>query len=166
MNFLRFAGEFRLECREPNGEVCWSDVLHNDVTLEGLTEILNDFFNAGTQKTTWYIGLIDEANYSGISADDIMTSHAGWREAVNYTQSLRPQWTPLVVSSGVAGNASPAQFTMNTLSNIKGIFLTSSNVKNGTAGKLWNRGILPITRTVAVNQTLTVSYTVRAVGGA
>jgi hypothetical protein len=42
----------------------------NGITNEGKDQILNTQFDAATQVTTWYLGLIDNANFTALAAAD------------------------------------------------------------------------------------------------
>src|SRR5689334_13628 len=44
----------------------------NGIVDVGLNHILETEFNGGTQVTAWYIGLIDNASFSALSAADTM----------------------------------------------------------------------------------------------
>jgi hypothetical protein len=162
---LRIFGEHRLVCRNPDGKVVWVETVRNGITAAGLAALLQDFFAAGPQKTAWYMGLIDNVNFSALSADDTMSSHAGWQEFSDYVGATRPQWSTLSVAGAVIANTSPVQWTFSVTRTARGIFVASSGVKGEAASTLWSTAAFATARTVQAGQSLTDTYTVRAAGG-
>lgn len=117
----------------------------NDIVNEGKNDILSVYFHDGTAtaSTSWYVGLISNAGYSGLAATDVMSSHAGWAEFVGYSQSTRPAWGPGAPASQSITNATPMQYDFNASGTVKGGFVTTNNVKSGTGGKLWATALFP-----------------------
>lgn len=163
---LRFSGRFVVDCLDEQGDVLWHETIANDPTLVGLTTILQDYFNAGTQKPNWYMGLIDGATYTSVSPEDTMASHPGWTELTSYTAATRPAYAGIAIANGVMRNNTAAQFQFNSNAQVRGIFLVSHSAKGGTSGVLWNRGIFTVVRTLGPSQTLHVTYLLRASGSA
>lgn len=161
---MKLEGYWDITCFDPDGRFVWHNSFSNDITTAGLTSLLNVYFNAASQITAWYIGLINNSSYSAVSSSDTMTSHSGWAELTNYSETTRPQWSNLSGDNALIGNATPVEFTITTASVIKGIFVVSNNSKGGSTGTLWNTGIFPVVRSVSVGQKLQVNYRLRAVG--
>lgn len=112
----------------------------NAVVNEGLDELLEMALAAGTQESTWYVGLTDST--PTVAAGDTMASHTGWSEVTGYDEAARQTWTPGSVSGqSVDNSVSKATFTITSDSTtIGGAFLTSVSTKGGTTGKLYAAG--------------------------
>lgn len=161
---IGFLGKFYLECYNPDGSLAWKEEFPNGTTTAGLNSIESVYFAAGSQITTWYLGLIDNAGFSSLNASDTMGSHGGWAESTAYSESVRQTWSPGAASGGVITNGTAASFTMNATATIKGAFLTSSNTKGGTTGTLWATGAFDSNQAVVSGQVLKVTYTCTATG--
>lgn len=162
---LKLCGLYEITCRNPDGSAAWRDKVWNTIVTAGLTDLLSAVFNGGTQKTSWYMSLINNTSFDQITVDDTMSSHAGWQELTTYSGGSRKQWTPLSVSSGIIINTSPIQFVMTAAAVIKGFFITSDSTLSGTSGILMSAASFTTARTVQSGQSLTVKYTLRAAGG-
>lgn len=162
---VEFAGELMVELLNTDGDVLWREPVRNAATLEGLTAILQDFFAAGTQKTQWFLGLINGSGYTGVSASDTMSSHAGWTELTSYTSGTRPQWTPLSAASGIIANTSQVTLTITSACTVKGFFVVSNSTKGASTGVLWATALFATARTLSAGNGLRLTYTVRASGG-
>ena len=138
---------------------------HNDITNEGLDQILDIMFNAETQIASWYIGMINNSGYSAVANTDVMTSHAGWTEFVNYDEANRVEWAPADPSAQAITNSSAAVFTFNATGTLTGIFIASNSTKSGTTGKLWATALFALPVAVVDNDVLNITYTVVAARG-
>jgi len=76
-------GKFKFECFDKDGNLKWEKEADNAATDEGLNSVLNVYFHAATQISTWYIGLI--TGTGTLAAADTLASHAGWTEGTDYT---------------------------------------------------------------------------------
>lgn len=161
---LRFAGRFSAMLRDSRKKHIWTEAFNNMPTTQGLTAILQDFFAAGTQKTAWYFGLISSSSFSALSADDTLSSHSGWSENTAYSESVRQQWTPLTVNSGIIVNDTPAVFTFAAETTIRGILIASNSTKGGTTGTIWCTALFGSSRTIPANTTLNLYYRLTAAG--
>ncbi len=159
---LSAGGVWSFEARDVDGTVLWREDVKNGVVNGALNDILSVYFAAGTQKTAWFGGLIDNSGFSALSSSDTISSHSGWSESSAYSESVRQTWTPGAVSSGVITNPSAMVFTANATVTIKGAFLVSNSTKAGTTGQLWATGAFSSTQALASGQTLSVSYTLTA----
>jgi len=133
-------GRWEITCRRADGSVKWTDIIENLVTNAGLDHALDSTLSAGTQITTWYIGLTDGT--PTVAAGDTMSSHAGWAEVTAYDEAVRQTWSDGGVSSqSVSNSASAATFTIDTNSTtVGGAFLTSNSTKGGSTGTLFAVG--------------------------
>jgi hypothetical protein len=156
---FRARGKFRIEHRNKDGKLLGIYEVPNGIVDVGLNHILETEFHSGSQVTTWYIGLIDNASFSALAAADTMASHAGWVESADYTEANRPTWTAGAAAARTITNAVTVDFSINATKTIKGIFITSNNTKSGTTGTLWSTAAFGSTVSVNNGDTLKVTYT-------
>ncbi len=162
---IQAGGYFVVECFDKDGNLKWEDTAENGVTNNALNDILNVYLRGTAQTANWYLGLVDNANYTGFAAADTMTSHTGWVENIQYSGTNRPQWTAAAAANQGVTNTTTVNFAMTPTSGatIRGIFLTSDNTLNGTAGNLFATAAFSGgTQTVNNGDTLKVTYTVSA----
>lgn len=156
----RIVGEYRFTCRDRHGHVKWEEEIRNLVPNAALDDLLSVYLAAGTQKTTWFVGL---KGAGAPAAGDTHQSHAGWTEVADYDEATRPAWTPGAVSGqSVDNSASPAGFTFNASVTVNGGFVANVSTKGDTGpGVLFSAGDFPAPRAVEDNDTLdvTVTYT-------
>jgi hypothetical protein len=154
---MKPTGRFTFHVRDRNGLLVAEQSFPNGGTIVGMNDMLNCYFAGGPQRLTWYLGLIDVAGFSGVSASDTMAAHAGWTENTAYTGS-RQQWIPIPPAGGLMMNGSPVEFTMLTPSTIRGAFIVSDVTKGGSAGILYATGLGPQPQQISAGQILSVSY--------
>jgi hypothetical protein len=132
-DLVKLGGVFKIRCIAPDGTIKWEDEAKNLVTNEGLDHILGVELAAGTQVTSWYLGLTDGTPTP--AAADTLATHTGWTEVTAYTGD-RKAFTPGSVSSqSVDNSASKASFAINANSTtVGGAFLASA--PTGTTGTL------------------------------
>ena len=157
---MRLRGRFLIEHRNKAGKLIGIYRVPNGIVDVGLDKILDDMFNAGSQSSLWYLGLVDNAGWTAFDDADTMLSHAGWTESTVYTAGTRPQWTVGAASSRQVTNASTVDFAINGAATLKGIFVVDENTKGGTTGTLWATAAFSSTIVVASADTLKVTYTV------
>lgn len=132
---------YRVECWR-DGRLVWSDEFHNLVVTTGLNKYLDATLKTGLASPTWYVGLVTGpgAGNTYVLADT-MASHAGWAEAVGYSNANRPTWTPGAIAAGSVDNsAAKAVFNINAPATIAGCFMVDNNTKGGSAGTLLGVG--------------------------
>jgi hypothetical protein len=160
---LGLGGYFLARAENPDGSFDKDSlrvaVAKNMVTNAALNDVLAVYLNSGTQKTNWYLGLIDNSGFSALAAGDTISSHAGWTENTAYSQSTRPQWNPDAPSGQTITNSTSVTFTANASVTIKGCFLVSDNTKGGTTGLLFATGAFTSTQSLVNAQNLKVTYT-------
>lgn len=167
---LRAMGYFIVECIGPDGNLKWRHETPNLVVNQGLQYMCGTALTSTTQITTWYLGLYGAGASNSPAAGDTMASHAGWTEAVPYSNATRPTCTfatATTANPSVATNsASPAAFNINATATVGGAFLTSNNTKSGTTGTLFSAADFsaPGDRSVASGDTLNVTYTLSLAG--
>ncbi len=159
---LLLGGEWLVICEKADGELLWYECLDNDVTDQGLADLLSVHFAAGSQHTAWYAGLIDGSGAGPtLAAADTLASHAGWTEVTSYTGN-RKAWSP-GVSGPLAVNALAMAFQFTAAATLGGLFLAS--VASGTSGILWSTAPFSAGRAVSAGQTFRLTYRLRAAAG-
>lgn len=153
-------GRFHIEHYDKDGNLKAIYRVPNGIVDVGLNKILEDMFNGGTQSTTWYIGLVNNASFSAFANADTMASHAGWIEATAYTQTARPEWTAGTAASRSITNASTVDFSINATITLKGIFIVNNSTKSGTTGTLWSTAAFASNVSAVNGDTLKITYTV------
>lgn len=133
-------GHWRMQAYDPQGNLIREDEWENLVVNEGLNHLLSIALAAGTQITSWYVGLT--AGTPTAAAGDTMASHAGWTEQQGYDEAARQGWTPGAVSGqSVDNSGSVAAFTITSNSTtVGGAFLVSNSTKGGATGTLYSIG--------------------------
>jgi hypothetical protein len=92
-----------------------------------------------------------------------MSSHAGWTENTDYSQSVRQTLTLGTASAGSIDNtASKATYSINATATIAGAFITSDSTKSGTTGTLYGVVDFASSRAVISGDTLEVTVTLTA----
>lgn len=156
-------GHWEIVCRAPDGRVKWRDTIENLITNAGLDHALDIVLSAGTQITSWFVGLTDGT--PTVAAGDTASSHAGWSEVTAYDEATREAFTDGGVSSQSLDNSgSAAQFTISTNSTtVGGAFLISNSTKGGTTGTLFAVGAFSAgDKSLDDNDTLDVTATFTA----
>jgi hypothetical protein len=162
-----FGGVFTVECRDSDGQLKWTEEFPNLVVNTGLQSINTQFFKGITYTASWFMGLVTGPGASNTyAAGNTMLSHAGWTENTAYAQTARPTMafgTATTADPSVIVTSAPIVFTMNASAIIAGAFVTTDNVKGGTAGTLFSVGNFTVgDRTIVSGDTLNVTYTFSA----
>jgi len=155
------AGRFVVEHRDCDDAVKAIYEFPNGIVDEGMNHILDTQFHGSSQVSTWYIGLVDNSGFSAFADADTLSSHAGWSEFTSYTEANRVEWQEDAASSRSISNSTTADFSINATGNLKGIFVSSNNVKStGNTGTLWSTAAFSSVVATANGDTLKVTYTV------
>lgn len=152
-------GRWEVVCRDKDGNIKWTDHIDNLVTNEGLNYLLDAGLSAGTQVTSWFVGLT--SGTPTVNAADTLASHAGWTEVTDYTGN-RKAWTDGGVSNqSVSNSGSAAAFEIDDTVTIGGAFLASA--ETGTTGTLYAVGAFSGgNKTLGSGDSLTVTATFTA----
>jgi len=160
-NRMNMKGAFKVEHRGADGELKGVYDFPNGIVDEGLDSILDVQFHGSSQIATWYIGLVDNSGWTTWADADTLASHAGWVENTDYTEANRVEWTEGAASSRSMTNAATCDFSVNANGNMKGIFVSSNNVKStGNTGILWSTAAFSSVVAVTNGDTLKVTYTI------
>ncbi len=161
MNDMNLKGRYVIEHMDREGNLKGQYEIPNGIVDVGLNNILDVMFNGQAQTATWYIGLVDNSGWTAFANADTLSSHAGWAEFTNYTEANRVAWVEGAASSRSMTNATTADFSINASGNLKGIFISSNNVKStGNTGTLWSTAAFSSVVATANGDTLKVTYTV------
>ena len=152
---LELTNIWTVTCLDAQGNKKWSETKKNIIVTEGLNHILDTQFHAGTQVTTWYIGLKGTGTPVGT---DTLGSHASWSEITDYSGS-RKEWTEGAASSGSMTNASSVDFSITGSATVAGAFLASTTDNTGV---LYGVVDFSSSRSVLSGDTLQVTVTVTA----
>jgi len=162
---LKGGGVFEVICRDKDGNIKWTAKSHNLVVNVGLQDMNAKYFSGSSYTAAWYIGLYGAGASNTPAAGDTMSSHSGWTEDTNYSESTRPACTfgtaTTADPSVITNTASPAAFSINASTTIGGAFLTSNNTKSGTTGILFSASDFssPGDRAVVSGDSINVTYT-------
>lgn len=161
---IKGGGVFTVTCYDKDGNLKWEAKSPNLVVNVGLQDMNTKYFTGSGYTAAWYIGLYGAASSNDPAAGDTMSSHAGWTEVTDYSQSTRPAATfgtaTTADPSVIDNTGSPAVFSINGTTTVGGAFLTSDNTKSGTSGTLFSAADFqsPGDRSVVNGDTLNVTY--------
>jgi len=170
---VQFENVYKFECRDKNGNLKWTEEIHNLVPTAGLNDVLTKYLKGSSYTATWYVGLIDNSGFGALAATDTaakITAAApnapttnDWAELSEYDESVRQTLTLGTAASGSIDNtASKAVFTINATKTVYGGFIISDSTKDGTSGVLFGEAAFSAARAVVDNDTITVTVTVTA----
>lgn len=165
-------GRFELVCKDKNGKIKWRDHIDNAIVNQGLNRILDTMFFAKTQilAASWHIGLIDNSPAPSLDAGDTHAVHAGWSEAVGYSEDPRPVWGHGAAAVQIMTNAAAVVFSITGTATIFGLFVASVSAKGSTSGGandiIWATGAFSQgNKSVVSGDTLNITYTITTQNG-
>lgn len=164
-----FKLDFQLFDKDGNLKDSWTD--HNIVTTEGRNSLLDVYFDAATQITTWYLGLISSVSWSAVSASDTaaqINGTNGWKEcsashAPNYDTPAGTDRGTITFgepSAGSLSSSSTIDFTFSEAGTVKGAFIASAIARTATTGVLYSAAAFSTDKVVADDDQLKVTVTV------
>lgn len=145
-----------------DGQVIGRQEFKNTIVNEGKNLLLNVMFGATAKIATWYMGLVDNASFTGTTNTDTASSHAGWVEFTTYSQATRPAWGAGTAASQSITNSSPAVFDITATATLWGILVKTTNSKGDTAGTLWSTANFTSTVAVQNGDQIKMTYTLSA----
>lgn len=159
---IALENHYHVECIAPDGKLKWEDEFDNLVTTEGLNDNLTQYLKGSGYTAAFYVGLTDGTPTP--AAGDTMSSHAGWAEVTDYSESTREALTLGTASAGSIDNsASKASFSINGTATVGGAFVTTNSTKGGTTGTLYGVGAFTGgDKSVSNGDTLNVTVTCTA----
>lgn len=152
---IRLRGRFAAVCIGADGAERWREEKDNLVVLTGRNAILDAALRGSGYTAAHYVGLKASGTVDGT---DTMLSHPGWTELANYSNPTRPALTMGAASGGVIASSPASAFAINADGTVAGCFVTTSDVKSGTAGTLIAATDFALARAVVAGDTLNVTY--------
>jgi hypothetical protein len=143
---------FLVECYDSEGNLKWTENVHNVVTTVGKTDIIDKYLKGSTYTAAWFCGLKGTGT---AVVGDTLASHAGWTELTPYSGN-RPAITWGTTSAG-SNTSTTVAFTINATATVAGAF--TCTVNTGTSGTLYNAADFSVARGVANGDTLNVTIT-------
>ena len=132
----------------------------NGIVDVGLNHLLDVTFDNAAGTATWLMGLVDNSGFTAFADADTMASHTGWNEFTTYSEATRPIWNPDPASARSISNGTSTDFNITGSGTMKGIFITSNNVKSGTTGILLATAAFASTIAVSNGDILKITYTI------
>ncbi len=135
-----------MECVR-NGKRIWKEEFHNLVTHSGTKYLLDILANSAAIKAPWRVGLI-QCGLTVANADT-MSSHAGWDDFSNYSESAHQLWVGAAADAQGAANsfetsnsATVAAFTIRgaATTSVGGAFLAETATMSGNVGIIYAAG--------------------------
>ena len=164
MSDFKIGGWLTFRAFDKDGSPLWEEkiAVKNGIPDAALTDALSVHLGGGTQKATWYIGLIDNAGFGSLAATDTSSSHAGWNESTNYNEASRQTIAFGAAAAKTIASSSSCTFTITSSTTLKGAFVISNNTKGGATGILFATGAFASTQTIGAGQALRVDYSCSA----
>lgn len=160
---MRLAVHYRVEARDPQGNLKWVEEFDNLVVNVGLDDSLDKHLKGSAYTAAWYVLLTDGT--PTVAAGDTMASHAGWTEVTAYDEANRPTLTLGSVSGqSVDNGASKAVFTISSNNTtMGGCGVVTDNTKGGSSGTLYGAGAFTAAdKTLDDDDVLNVTVTLTA----
>lgn len=159
------SGYYKVECRGSNGELKWSEEIHNIVTTVGLNLNMDTILgNAAAGAVV--MGL---KGVGAVALANTQASHAAWDEVggANAPTYSGNRQTPTfgAASGGVKSTSAPVVFTMTGTGTVAGCFINigGSATKDNTTGTLFSCGDFTAgSKSVTSGDTLSVTYSATA----
>jgi hypothetical protein len=144
------------------GEIVEEFADDNLIVNQGLNDILNCYLNAGSQTTSWFLGIF-QGNYTPVSTDTASSIAGNSTECSSYSSATRPAWSPAAPSGqSITNAANRATFTFNAGVTVYGAFLISNNTIGGTSGVLLAAAQFGTPKSVVSSDQLLITYQLNA----
>ncbi len=155
----KLENHYIIECFDKDGALKWIEEIYNLITNVGLDDVLNQYLKGSAYTAAFYVGLTDGTPTT--AAGDTMSSHAGWTEITDYSESVRQTLTlGTVASQSVDNSASKASYSINGTATVGGAFIVTNSTKSGTTGTLYGVGAFTGgDKSVSSGDTLNVTVT-------
>lgn len=154
----RIGFKYTFEHLSANGDVLSVEEAHNLIPDQGRDYLLSAGLLAGSQFSSWYIGLYEGA-HSPVAGDTMANFVASATEITTaYSEANRLLLVPDALASGLYVNAgSPAIFTFTAEKTVRGGFISSGAVKGGTTGILLSAVLSSSPKPIGAGESLRVT---------
>jgi hypothetical protein len=88
---LKLDGHFTYQVWTPDQHLRAWGRFHNAIIVYGINALLEAYFRAGSQPAGFYVGVIDNTDYSSLGTTDTMASHSGWTELTSDPAAVVPR---------------------------------------------------------------------------
>jgi hypothetical protein len=169
--------KFRYDCELWRGGMpidAWS--AENVVTTQGASSLLDVYFDAAAQITTWYLGLISSASYTtppaiGNTAANLSAAGNGWAEcsasyAPNYDTPAGTNRAAITFDEPTGTDpvsltsSSTVDITFSETGTVKGAFIAAGTARLSTTAPLYSAALFSGDKSVVDNDQLKVTVTV------
>lgn len=148
---------YAFECYDRDGNLKWTETVHNLVTDAGLDDLLSKYFKGSSYTAAFYAGLKSTGTPS---AADTLASHVSWTEITGYTGNRQTLVLGSVTGQSVDNLASKAVFPITADATIAGAFVAS--VASGTSGVLYGVANFSTSRDLKIDDDLKLTITLLA----
>jgi hypothetical protein len=160
---LRLQGHFDVNCYR-EGNLIWEEHVHNIITNEGLTRILNVMFQTATDIPTWYCALVETTATALATANYDVPIYT---ECSAYDEAARVIFTSTMANTQLITNSpAPAVFTISDTKTIYGAAIVSTSTKGDhTAAPnnvLFCDAAFSTNRAVVDNDVINLTYSITA----
>jgi len=151
---VKMSSLYHFEARDKDGNIKWTEEIHNLVANGGLDDLLSKYFKGSGYTAAFYVGLKGTGTPA---AGDTLASHGAWSEVTGYTGNRQALTLGSVSGQSVDNSASKASFAINATVTVTGAFLAT--VATGTSGVLYGAADFGTSRSLISGDTLTVTIT-------
>lgn len=144
---------YLVECFDSEGNLKWSENVHNTVMTAGKTDIVDKYLKGSAYTAAWYMILKGAGT---IAAADTLASHAGWTESTPFSGN-RPAITWGTTTTG-SNTATAVSYSINATATVAGAGICTVNT--GTSGVLYSMSDFAASRSVVSGDTLNVTPTI------
>lgn len=166
-------GIYKVECRNANGDLKWTEEFKNVVCTEGKNAALTHFLKGSAYTASQVMGLIGNTTYSapaaGNTAANINTTGSAnsWNESTSAVSATRQTPSFGTASAGSLSLSAAATFSITGTDTINGVFVlmrsaagvAPTTAVGNTSGAIWSAGAFASAKAVTSGDTLSVSYT-------
>ena len=138
---VSFMQVYTVECYREDGSLRWADTIHNLVVDEGLTDMLEIYYNSSAHTSQHYVFITDADPV--FAPGDTMATHPGWVEFTEYAEAARPALIMgTAANQSIDNSANKASYSINTDAQVTGgAGVTDDSTKGGATGLLVGGGV-------------------------
>lgn len=149
---------YDIGCVGADGTSKWHERVHNVVTTQGRTDLVDKYLRGSAYTALWYLVL---GGAGTKAAGDTLASHAAWTELFPYAGSNRPTITWGTTTAG-SNTSTAVAVTINATATVAGAGICNVQSTASTAGILYSVSDFGTSRAVVSGDTLNVTITISA----